>query len=81
MTARKKKLKEIKLNFFYRKSIYQCIYYSFGKNFKGTNRLKEEIQKKQNEFIERKKFSQPSQIKTCGSTFKNLNSEKSLATN
>ena len=26
--------------------------------------------------IEKKKLSQPSQIKTCGSTFKNLSSEK-----
>ena len=43
---------------------------------KGIEIAKEDIQKKQNEFIERKKVSQPSQIKTCGSTFKNLNNEK-----
>ena len=34
------------------------------------------IEKTQNEMIEKKKLSQPSQIKTCGSTFKNVNSEK-----
>ena len=34
---------------------------------------KSEIEKKQNDFIARKKLSQPSQIKTCGSTFKNIN--------
>ena len=36
---------------------------------------KSEIEKKQNDFIERKKLSQPSQIKTCGSTFKNINED------
>ena len=35
-----------------------------------------EIEKKQNNFIEKKKLSQPSQIKTCGSTFKNINENK-----
>ena len=33
---------------------------------------KVEIEKKQNSLIEKKKLSQPSQIKTCGSTFKNI---------
>ena len=32
--------------------------------------------KKQIEMIERKKLTQPSQIKTCGSTFKNINKDK-----
>ena len=35
-----------------------------------------EIQKKQNKFVEQKKISQPSKIKTCGSTFKNPNNKK-----
>ena len=34
------------------------------------------IEKKQNEMIKKKKLSQPSQIKTCGSTFKNLRDKK-----
>ena len=34
------------------------------------------IEKIQNELIEKKKMSQPSQIKTCGSTFKNLSNDK-----
>ena len=38
--------------------------------------MKEKIEKKQIELIEKKKLSQPSQIKTCGSTFKNLSSER-----
>ena len=37
---------------------------------------KEEIEKKQIDFIKRKKLTQPSQIKTCGSTFKNISNEK-----
>ena len=41
--------------------------------FKCSVGKKEEIEKKQLNFIERKKLSQPSQIKTCGSTFKNIN--------
>ena len=44
--------------------------------FKGSICKKEEIEKKQFDFIERKKLSQPSQIKTCGSTFKNLSKDK-----
>ena len=39
---------------------------------KGITSVKEKIEKKQSDFIEKKKFSQPSQIKTCGSTFKNV---------
>ena len=44
--------------------------------FKGSICEKEEIEKKQFDFIERKKLSQPSQIKTCGSTFKNFSKDK-----
>ena len=43
---------------------------------KGFISKKEEIEKKQLDFIERKKMSQPSQIKTCGSTFKNISKER-----
>ncbi len=43
---------------------------------KGNEDLKEVIEKKQTDFIARKKASQPSQIKTCGSTFKNLSEDK-----
>ena len=37
---------------------------------------KQTIEKIQNDMIERKKKSQPSQVKTCGSTFKNFNKDK-----
>ena len=43
--------------------------------FKGISK-KREIEKKQSNFIKKKKLSQPSQIKTCGSTFKNISKEK-----
>ena len=44
--------------------------------FKGLAGDKDKIEKKQFDFIERKKLSQPSRIKTCGSTFKNIDNEK-----
>ena len=43
---------------------------------KGTTSVIEKIEKKQSDFIEKKKSSQPSQIKTCGSTFKNVSEDK-----
>jgi UDP-N-acetylmuramate dehydrogenase len=43
---------------------------------KGNIGNKEEIEKKQNDLIKKKKLSQPSHIKTCGSTFKNISKEK-----
>ncbi len=43
--------------------------------FQGALCAKEKIEKKQSDFIEKKKLSQPSQIKTCGSTFKNLSED------
>tara|TARA_B100000963_G_scaffold111424_1_gene96999 strand:- start:9652 stop:10557 length:906 start_codon:yes stop_codon:yes gene_type:complete len=42
----------------------------------GSLSKKEIIEQKQFDFIERKKLSQPSKVKTCGSTFKNLSDEK-----
>ena len=42
---------------------------------KGSISEKNIIKTKQNTLIEKKKLSQPSQIKTCGSTFKNINKE------
>ena len=43
---------------------------------KGIISSKQLIEQKQEELIERKKKSQPSQIKTGGSTFKNTNEKK-----
>ena len=44
--------------------------------FKGKISNKKEIEKKQTSFIKRKKKTQPSQIKTCGSTFKNISEDE-----
>ena len=43
---------------------------------KGLPGDKNEIEKRQSNLIEQKKLSQPSQIKTCGSTFKNISENK-----
>ena len=42
----------------------------------GKTSEKEKIQKKQDALVKQKKVSQPSQIKTCGSTFKNTKNKK-----
>ena len=44
--------------------------------FQGVTIEKKKIEKKQFEFIKKKKSSQPNQIKTCGSTFKNISEDK-----
>ena len=43
---------------------------------KGIKGNRELIEKTQIDLIEKKKLSQPSQVKTCGSTFKNISKEK-----
>ena len=43
---------------------------------KGLLGNKIEIEKKQSDFINKKKLTQPSQIKTCGSIFKNFSKDK-----
>ena len=44
--------------------------------FRGQNKNNVNIKKKINNLVERKKKDQPSQIKTCGSTFKNPQNNK-----
>ena len=44
--------------------------------FKGKHLPKRKVEEKQKSLVERKKNSQPSQIKTCGSTFKNTLNKK-----
>ena len=44
--------------------------------FKGKKNSKNEILKKKNNLIKKKRDDQPSKIKTCGSTFKNPNNGK-----
>ena len=77
----KKKLteKEIKkkdIKFFYRGTDLSDDFIILSAKLRCSKGKKNEIEKKQNNLIERKKLSQPSQIKTCGSTFKNLSKDK-----
>ncbi len=77
----KKKLKQIEIKkddieFVYRGSNLSDDLIITSVRLKGLIGEKEIIEKKQSNFIERKKLSQPSKIKTCGSTFKNISEEK-----
>ena len=77
----KKKCKEIEIkkkdiNFVYRGNNLSGDLIIISAKLKGSLDKKEKIEKRQNDFVQRKKLSQPSQIKTCGSTFKNISKEK-----
>ena len=77
----KKKCKEIEIkkediNFVYRGNNLSKDLIIISAKLKGSLDKKEKIEKRQSDFVQRKKLSQPSQIKTCGSTFKNISKEK-----
>ena len=74
--------KKRKIRFLYRKAELPGEFIISSVTLRGVSKTSEEIEKKQNEFIEKKKTTQPNQVKTCGSTFKNISNEKkSLAVN
>ena len=64
------------INFCYRGSAIPKNYIILSAILKGSNSPKNSIEKKQRELIQRKKDSQPSQVKTGGSTFKNDSTKK-----
>ncbi len=64
------------IKFYYRDSNLNYNLIITSVKLQGKPFLKEEIQKKQQVLIEKKKNAQPSQIKTCGSTFKNTKNKK-----
>ena len=77
----KKKCKEIEIkkediNFVYRGNNLSEDLIIISAKLKGLLDNKEIIEKKQSDLVLRKKLSQPSKIKTCGSTFKNISKEK-----
>ncbi len=77
----KKNCKEIELkkkdiNFVYRGNNLSKDLIIISAKLKGSLDKKEKIEKKQSDLVQKKKMSQPSQIKTCGSTFKNISKEK-----
>ena len=71
--CKEKEIKRNEIKFFYRGSNLPDELIITSVKLKGKKQLKELIEKKQNELIQRKKLTQPSQVKTCGSTFKNFN--------
>ena len=64
-------IKSSEINFSYRGSNLDDNLIFISATFKGKKNKKTVIEKKINSLVERKKKSQPSKIKTCGSTFKN----------
>ena len=77
----KKNLSEIEIkrkdiNFSYRGNNLPDHLIIISAKLRGSTSKKVDIEKKQHDLLERKKLSQPSQIKTCGSTFKNVSEEK-----
>ena len=69
-------IKKEDINFVYRGNNLSEDLIIVSAKLKGSLDKKEKIEKKQNDLVQRKKKSQPSQIKTCGSTFKNISKEK-----
>ncbi len=71
-----KEIKRDKINFSYRKTNLPDNLIILSAKFKGLLSKKDEIKKRQLEFLKKKKESQPSKVKTCGSTFKNTKDKK-----
>ena len=69
----KKEIKSNQIKFFYRGCNLKENLIILSAKFKGQLGNRKNIEEKQMELIKRKKDSQPNQIKTCGSTFKNPN--------
>ena len=69
-------LKKEDIKFLYRGTNLKDDLIIVSAKLKGSKGKREEIEKFQSNLIEKKKMSQPSQIKTCGSTFKNTTSGK-----
>ena len=71
-----KEIKREEIDFYYRGTNLPKNLIITSAKLKGIIENSEVIEKKQKKLIEQKKISQPSQIKTCGSTFKNISNEK-----
>ena len=75
-SCEEKEIKREEIDFSYRGTNLSNELIITSVKLRGKTESYEIIKKKQQKYIERKKLSQPSQIKTCGSTFKNLSEEK-----
>ena len=71
-----KEIKKKDIKFLYRGTNLAKNLIIISANFEGLNGNKKEIEIKQANLVAKKKLSQPNQIKTCGSTFKNINENK-----
>ncbi len=76
LEGREKEIKNDEIKFYYRGTDLSSDYIILSAILRGNPSPKKLIEKKQEEFIKKKKESQPSQIKTGGSTFKNHNDKK-----
>ena len=74
--GKEKEIKNDEIKFFYRGTDIPKNYIILSAVLKGIISSKQLIEQQQKKFIQRKKESQPSQIKTGGSTFKNSNDKK-----
>ncbi|MDA8771298.1 UDP-N-acetylmuramate dehydrogenase [Candidatus Pelagibacter bacterium] len=75
-SCKEKEVKKDDIKFLYRGTNLSKDFIIISAKFKGLITIKEQIEKKQSDFVKKKKLSQPSQIKTCGSTFKNIDKDK-----
>ena len=71
-----KEIKKEDIKFFYRGTNLPEGLIITSVKLKGKMMSRDEIEKKQNDYIERKKKSQTIQIKNCGSTFKNISEDR-----
>ena len=76
LDGQSKSFNKDQINFFYRGSDFGEPIINTSLKFRGIKGKKKERQEKQNKFLDQKKKSQPSKIKTCGSTFKNPGNKK-----
>jgi len=74
--GKEKEIKNDEIKFFYRGTNLPGNLIILSAILKGSISSKEKIRTKQEELIKKKKASQPSQIKTGGSTFKNKDNQK-----
>ena len=74
--CQEREIKREEIDFFYRGNNLSNNLIIISAKLKGKVQSKELIEQKQIEMIKRKKLSQPSRIKTCGSTFKNFSKDK-----
>jgi UDP-N-acetylmuramate dehydrogenase len=71
-----KEIEKSEISFFYRGSSLPNNLLILSAKFKGKLSKKENIEKKLIQLTDKKKASQPSGVKTCGSTFKNPENKK-----